>query len=236
MLDREANVVQLYSWTAFKPCTFWEECMEFTGEFETHITVRLHNSDEIKELQKWSKNHGLKCLHIVLDQGVTTSQPMLTRHGWGNFTNELRIGVDLCQALNAEGFSVVRIKIETAPWNQGVPQSNAEALNQSHNRYFEHHIKLLLKPSADLVPLLELAKRNSAHLSRNVLQTRSDNYYERFVTQRCMVVGRIEAQQQLQKLLDAIADEEYSVIKVEEEFVVHDSNLGIDQGWICSQT
>lgn len=219
-------------WAAFNLCTFWKKCMEFTGEFETHITVCLNHVDEVEGLQKWSTNYGFKCLYIVLERGVTASQPMLTRHGWGDFTNELRIAVDSCQSLSAEGFSVVRIKIETVPWNQGVPQSNSEALNHPPDRYFEHHIKLLLESSADIVPLLELAERHSVHLSRNVLQTRSDNCHERFVTQRCMVVGRVEAQQQLQTLLNAITSLEYSVIKVEEEFVVYDSNFGIDEGWI----
>ena len=30
--------------------------------------------------------------------------------------------------------------------NQTVPQSNAETLHHSCDRYFEHHIKLLLEP------------------------------------------------------------------------------------------
>lgn len=206
--------------------------MEFTGEFETHITVGLNDLDEVKRLHKWSANHGLKCLHIVLDRGVTESQPMLTRHGWGDFTNELGIAVALCQSLKAEGFSAVRIKMEVASGNQGVPQSTSEARNHPQDRYFEHHIKLLLESSTEMEALVKLAEQHSAHLSRNVLRTRSDNYHERFVTQRCMAVGRDQAQQQLQKLLDAIAALEYSVMEVEEEFVIYDSNLGIDQDWI----
>jgi hypothetical protein len=117
-------------------------------------------------------------------------------------------------------------------WNQSVPQSNAEALNHPGDRYFEHHIKLLLEPSADILPLIDLAERHSAHLSRNLFQTRSDQYHERFVTQRCISVGRVEAQQQLQTLLKAIATLRYVAIDVEAEFVVYDSNLDLDAGWI----
>ncbi len=206
--------------------------MEFIGKFETHITVCLNNLDEVNRLYQWSVRHGLKCLHIVLDRGVTASQPMLTRHGWGGFPNELEIATTLCQSLKCEGFSAVRIKMEIAPWNCSVPKSTVEARNHHPDRYFENHIKLLLKSSAEIVLLVELAEQHSAHLSRNIFQARKDNYYERFITQRCMGVGHQEAQQQLQKLLDAIAALDCIVIAVEEEFVVYDSNLDLDKGWI----
>ncbi len=206
--------------------------MEFSGEFETHITVFLKDLDRVEALQKWGINHGLKLLHIVLDRGINVSQLMLTRHGQGSLKNELKVAFDSTQSLNAEGFTVTRIKIEAALSNQGVPQSNAEALNHSCDRYFEHHIKLLLEPSADILPLIHVAEGHSAHLSRNLFQTRSDQYHERFVTQRCISVGCVEAQQQLQSLLKAIANLAYFAIDVEAEFVVYDSNLDLDTGWI----
>ncbi len=208
--------------------------MEFTGEFETHITVGLKDSNQFEALQAWGIARGLKFIHIVLDRGIHVSQLMLTRHGKGGLTDQLKIASDSSKSLNAEGFSVARIKIEAAPWNQDVPQSNAEAVNHPGDRYFEHHIKLLLEPSANIVTLRERATAHSAHLSRNVLRIRNDDYRERFVTQRCLAVGRVEARQQLQNLLNAIAPLGYLVIEVEEEFVVYDSNLKIDAGWIRS--
>ena len=208
--------------------------MEFTGKFETHITVCLDDLKEIEVLQKWSANNGFKFLHIMLDRGVTASQPMLTRYGWGDLTNELNIAIKLGESLKKKGFSVLRTKIEAAPENQGIPQSNSEALNYPLDRYFEHHIKLLLEPSVDLAQLRKLAEQHSAHLSRNVLKIRNDNYQERFITQRCMTVGRVEAQKRLRILLGAISPLGYSLLKVEQEFVVYDSNLKIDEGWILT--
>lgn len=208
--------------------------MEFAGEFETHITVCLKDSNQVEALQAWGIDRGLKFIHIVLDRGIHVSQLMLTRHGTGGLSDQLKIASESSKSLNVAGFSVVRIKIEAAPWNQDVPQSNAEAANHPCDRYFEHHIKLLLEPSANIVTLMELAERHSAHLSRNVLRIRNDDYCERFVTQRCLAVGRVEARQQLQDLLKAIAPLGYLVIEVEAEFVVYDSNLKIDAGWIRS--
>ncbi|HBR00740.1 MULTISPECIES: hypothetical protein [unclassified Roseofilum] len=56
--------------------------MQFTGLFETHITVSVKDLDEVEKLRQWSADRGLQCLHILLDRGVTPSQPMLTR--WGD--------------------------------------------------------------------------------------------------------------------------------------------------------
>jgi hypothetical protein len=207
--------------------------MEFTGEFETHITVSLDNNlDRIDRLQQWCSDRDLKFLHILLDRGVSTSQPMLTRRGRGDFAGEFKIANELSQALAAEGFSIVRIKIEAAPWNQGVPQLDAEAIAHHANRYFEHHVKLSIESTTDLLPLRELAQQHSAHLSRNALQTRSDVLQERFVTQRCMGVGRSKAKKQLQILVDSIESLGYHPIDIEAEFVVYDSNIELDIGWI----
>lgn len=207
--------------------------MQFTGEFESHITVSVNNNiDGIKRLQGWCIDRNLKFLHILLDRGVNRSQPMLTRRGRGNFADELKIANSLCQELTAENFPVVRIKIEADPRNQGVPQSDVEALAHPIDRYFEHHVKLLLESSTDILPLQEIARQHSAHISRNALQIRLDGCQERFVTQRCMGVGRIEAKKQLQLLLDTIESCGYRSIDVEAEFVVYDSNLSLDFGWI----
>jgi hypothetical protein len=208
------------------------EDMDFNGEFETHITVRVSDSMEIARLQKWCIDRDLKFLHILLDKGTNISQPMLTRRGRGNFDDELKIANNLDRVLTAEDFSIVRIKIEAAPWNQGVPHSDVEALEHHANRYFEHHVKLSIASTTDLLPLKKLAQQHSAHLSRNALQIRHDGCQERFVTQRCMNIGRIEAEKRLQILVDSIESLGYHPIDIEAEFVVYDSNLALDRGWI----
>lgn len=205
--------------------------MKFAGEFETHITVKLQDLNSIDRLQQWGIERNLKFLHILLERGTNISQPMLTRRGRGDFADELEIATALAQALTAEDFAVVRIKIEAAPWNQGVPQSDVEAYLHPADRYFEHHIKLLLQSNRDS-PLRELVQRHSAHLSRNALQTRNDGFGQRFVTQRCIGVGRSTAKKQLQILVDSIESLGYHPIDIESEFVVYDSNLALDKGWI----
>lgn len=182
---------------------------------------------EIPRLQQWGANRNLKFLHILLERGAHISQPMLTRHGCGNLTGELQMAKNLEIDLNSANFSVSRIKIEAAPWNQDIPQSDRLASTQAH-RYFEHHIKLSLESTIDIFPLKELIHHHSAHISRNALKIRADGSLERFVTQRCIGVGQIEAQNRLKNLVESIESLGYVPIDIESEFVVYDSNLALD--------
>lgn len=79
---------------------------------------------------------------------------------------------------------MVRIKVEAAPWNDGVPERDADAVE---GRYFEHHVKLLLPDAAagTLVSLTRLLEPHQARLSRNARRQRDDGRHERFATQRC---------------------------------------------------
>ncbi len=200
---------------------------EFTGEFETHLTIDLHDSSDIPRLRQWGINRQLKFLHILLERGTHISQPMLTRRGCGNLTSQLSIAKDLAIDLNLANFPISRIKIEAAPWNQDIPQSDRLASTQAH-RYFEHHIKLSLESTTDILPLKELTHQHSAHISRNALKIRADGFREQFVTQRCIGVGQIEAQNRLRILVESIESLGYLPIDIEAEFVVYDSNLSLD--------
>jgi len=206
--------------------------MQFPGDFETHLTVRLADGQTVESLRAAPAARGLKCTHIVLARGRSASQPMLTRDGRGTLAGQLAEAAALRRALEADGFVVSRVKVEAAPWNQGVPQSDADGAAHPADRYFEHHVKLLLDDRADLHALARLAARHGAHLSHNALRRRDDGRLERFVTQRCHGVGRHTARARLEALLAELHSECYEVIDVEEEFVVYDSDLSLDAGWI----
>jgi hypothetical protein len=206
--------------------------VEFEGEFESHITVRAEGLSIVDALRDWATVMGLKFHHIVLDRGLTPSQPMVGRRGCGYLSGEMISAADLRRRLAAEGFTVSRIKIEAAPWNNDVPTSDEEAVNLHPGRYFEHHVKLALNPEANIPALISLAQEHAAHLSRNALRVRADGQTERFVTQRCYGVGRSTARERLGVLLASLAEGGYKVLNVEEEFVVHDSDPSVDTGWL----
>jgi hypothetical protein len=208
--------------------------MDFSGQFETHFTIAVDRSDvELGGLRAWASPRGLKCTHIVLARGCSASQPMLTRQGVGGLYDQLLAAREVADELGKAGFAVTRVKIEAAPGNQDIPQSDAEALNQpSAERYFEHHIKLELHANTDLNRLAAVVDPHCAHVSRNALRVREAGAQERFVTQRCHGVGQPAARQRLAALLAALAGAGYEILEHEEEFVVYDSNIGLDAGWI----
>ena len=202
--------------------------------FETHLTVslpgRLGEGDE--GLARWAERHGMKYARILLDRGTTAQQPMLTYHGSGKLSPQLVLARRRVGDLHGDGFDVVRVKVEAAPWNEDVPQSAAEAAALMPECYFEHHVKLALADDAEVDAVRWIGSRHAGHVSRNARRGPREGRHERFVTQRCRLIGRPEAHRRLEALLGALARAGHQVIEVEEEFVVHDDRPGLDSGWI----
>lgn len=217
------------------------------GHFEAHITVNCDNGTaSASRLERWSAARGWKFTHIVLARGRTPSQPMLTLRGSGSYEEQLRSCQRASKSLWDAGFSPVRVKIEVPPWETAVPRSDVEARLRGGcggpsgyaGQYFEHHLKVLLDPvgpCADvcLDALTATAVAHNAHVSWNARRIRGGTgRHERFVTQRCHGVGLPAAQEQLAALTRAVKDLSIEIAEVEQEFVVYDSNTGIDDGWI----
>jgi hypothetical protein len=208
---------------------------EVSGDFEIHITVHAGYAET---LESFAATHGMKFVHILLDRGTYVSQPMVTLPGRGTLADQ-HAAVQRWQGeLRKAGIYSCRTKIEAAPWCLGVPQSDQDAATEPDGRYFEHHIKLLLPTvtMADLVAVTDLVAPHGARLSRNARRVRTDGAQERFVSQRCHGVGLATARRRLDMLVDALRAAGYDIIAVEQEYVVFDSDLGHDQGWLAPST
>lgn len=189
------------------------------GAFEYHVTVSGDDA-AAAALAAWAGEHGMKFTHIELARGEVRSQPMLTVRGEGSEESVLGEARATARTLREEGFEVVRVKLEASPFAQGVPAA------ADGDRYFEHHVKLLLAPGTDESVLADRVIPHGAHLSRNARRTRDDGRSERFVTQRC----RDAAPERLEALTAALRS--YAILSVEREYVVHDDQPSIDAGWI----
>ena len=204
----------------------------FEGGFETHVTVRCAGP-ELARLEAWSAEHaGAKLTHIVLARGRVTSQPMLTFTGSGTFDEQRAVVADLERRLSAAGFAPIRTKIEASPWAVGVPRDRAEAEGLGAARYFEHHVKVRLGQGDDWQALASVAVPHRAHVSWNARRVLENGAHERFVTQRCRGVGLAEAGEQLEALCAALRADGWEIVSAEREFVVFDSDAGVDDGWI----
>lgn len=206
---------------------------DLAGEFEVHLTVRSDHAPDAT-LAGVAARHQLTFAQIELDRGTVASQPMFTGRGSGALWRLHELAGRWAEALRAAGLDVIRVKIEAAPWNTGVPQTDADALLAPPGRYFEHHVKLLLGAEA-LANLPGLVEPYGARVSRNARRRRDDGRHERFVTQRCWLMGRGTARRRLAGLVDTLTDHGYVLLAVEEEYVVYDDNLAVDAGWIEPQ-
>lgn len=217
-----------------------------TGEFEIHLTLRpvtgAADPDSpvpYRPLERYAAERAWKFAHIVLDRGRVSSQPMLTLRADGTLPAARSTADDAAAGLAGAGFTVVRTKVEAAPWAEGVPVSDEDGRALGPRYYFEHHIKLLLDAADDTADdtagLLPLVGAHAAHLSRNARRIRTDGRAERFVTQRCRLVGRDTADRRLEALTAALRADNREIVSMEREFVVYDSDEGLDAGWIAEE-
>lgn len=207
----------------------------FRGEFETHLTVRADDEATLVALERHAAAQDLKFTHIRLDRGRVCDQPMFTAVFSGSFA-EVRDSVnELGASVERAGFPLVRTKIEATPWAEGVPGTDEQAMALGSQYYFEHHVKLLLGPDTDPAALAALAVAHCAHLSANARRTRPDGRTERFVTQRCRLVGDSTAAARMRALLADLASASFEILSAEREFVVYDSDESVDAGWIIEE-
>ncbi|WP_194896421.1 hypothetical protein [Catenulispora pinisilvae] len=201
------------------------------GGFEYHITVAGDDAASAG-LAAWAGERGVKFTHIVLARGETVSQPMLTVPGEGTAEAVLAEAEAMAGELWAAGLVVTRLKLESSPFAAGVPATAVEASEEPDDRYFEHHLKLLLSAGVDEAALAELVTPHGAHLSRNARRVRDDGGSERFVTQRCYRVGSDAAVGELARLTEVLRGAGHEIVSSEREYVVYDSSPAVDAGWI----
>ncbi|CAL9593658.1 hypothetical protein SUDANB150_05253 [Streptomyces sp. enrichment culture] len=203
----------------------WHDPGMSASQYETHVTVCCPEPGEAERLGRWAAAAGLKLTHIVLARGRMRDQPMLTLRGSRTYAQEWERAERTVRQLRADGFRPVRVKIESSPWAAEVPRRPCGA-----GRYFEHHVKLLLDAGTDTTALAERVVPHGAHLSWNARRVRDDASHERFVTQRCHGVDAEGAGRALDGLLAALAP--LRVLEVEREFVLYDSDVTVDEGWL----
>lgn len=199
--------------------------------YETHLTLSADESTTLMAVEDWAIAAGLKWTRIELDSGLTPDQPMVTFQGNGSLTDQLQRATDLSRNILQLGGRTIRVKVEAAPSNDDVPDTEVDAAGR-HDQYFEHHAKVLLENAADTESLTGLAEKNGARLSRNTRRRRPDGRCERFVTQRVFARGRDDARRELDRLLTALTENGYDVLEVEQEYVLFDSHLSLDAGWL----
>jgi hypothetical protein len=205
----------------------------FAGDFETHLTVHADQEADCGRLAAFAEKLGARFTHIVLDRGSVPSQPMLTVPGRGTtLPAQAEAAVALSGDLAEAGFTVTRVKMEAAPWNDDVPADDAAAARLDGALHFEHHVKVVLEPGSRRDELAALIAPFGARLSRNARRHRRDGKAEWFATQRCYQAGLATAGARLAALTGALEHAGCPPAEAEREYVVYDSAPSTDAGWL----
>jgi inosine/xanthosine triphosphate pyrophosphatase family protein len=206
----------------------------FGGAFEAHVTVRP--PPDPAAFAASCDRLDVKCVMIELPVGERPAQPMTASVHRGELPEVQHEVHAIARALVADGFEVVRTKIEALPHNADIPESDEDAARTPAN-YFEYHLKLVLPDGADLAAIAAACEPHGARLSRNARTRRNATAEvggdeERFVTLRVRS-GRISANARFDALRAALeALPSVRVVKRISEYTVYDSDVGVDRGWL----
>ena len=207
----------------------------FGGAFEAHVTVRLPDASvdagAAARFRAACDRLGVKCVMIELPEGEHAAQPMTAsvhRGGLREVQDEVH---DLARALVADGFEVVRTKVEALARNADIPETDEQAAC-SPAGYFEFHVKLVLGSAEDLARAEVACAPHGARLSRNASKRRPDGGEERFVTLRVPYVGRPRAEERFAALEAQLATLGLPMRGRIREYTVYDSNVALDRGWL----
>ncbi|WP_329455714.1 hypothetical protein [Streptomyces sp. NBC_01497] len=191
---------------------------QVVGDFRLRLTVGVGRA---REVAGWARQWGFDVEGGVLDRGRTPGRPTVVRESAGDLPGQHAIAAQWAQRLAADGFRVVRTRIEAAPWNDGVPQTDDEAAT-SPPRWFAQRVTVRLPIPYDTRRLSAVAGRHSARLSRQARTIPTRGAQDRVLVQCVREVGRQSARLRLEGLLGGLADAGLRAMDVEEAYVVYD--------------
>jgi hypothetical protein len=207
--------------------------------FESHIFVGPINPS--KEVQKQfttiARSLGLRALNLALnfeDAGLNTVLQTTKYYKVESPLQALERMTEDAEKL-AEHFEVLRIKLESLAINEGIPQTDEEALKIPGDTYFEYHLKL---KDVELTEENDQAlKTLSARLTKelNIRVPFSCNnlpHFQRFLNARTYKLGFKNSYALIEKIADAIKQQGFAVDRIVSEFIPYDTNKLLDKGWL----
>ncbi|MBP0458948.1 hypothetical protein [Streptomyces montanisoli] len=189
---------------------------QIVGDFSLRFTLGVGREPAV-----WAREHGFLLEGGVLDRGRSAGWPTVVRECAGDLGTQRARAEEWRARLVRDGFRVVRTCIEAAPWNEGVPRTDAEAA-AFPCRWFAHRVTVRAAIPYEAGRLVRAAGGCSARLSRLARAVPARGVQERLVVQRAPGVGRQGARARLEELLAALGAVGFRAVDVEEAYVVHD--------------
>lgn len=198
--------------------------------YEIHVTVQ---TDNVQGFIETCKEIGVKPIVLDLqksDGSIGIQDVMTSSKVTGVDSDALRSLFQVKNELIKKGFTVVREKVETAPWH---PEAIVYDRNKAKDRYFETHIPISITPDG-IEELGKVAKTNGCHMSRNPFKKIKGGRVVQMLTFRKKISAHVfEAMVGL--ITDDLTEAGYVIIgKVQTEFALFDSKVNHDAAWLNS--
>lgn len=215
-------------------CASCESCVLATASadrpipYEVHVTVE--NAD-VDAFRKACTRIGIKPLVLALHlaAGGTARDVMTSSVHFGDDDSAKAEAARISGGLAAEGFKVVRAKIETAPWHPEVPTLARPA--STKGRYFEAHLAVECASAAR--PHLEaMTAAMGLHLSRNAFKTTTKDVSIIMATKRVHDSVFETFKAGVDSCRDRLVKAGFRVDKVIVEYAIFDTAEGHDSDWI----
>lgn len=217
-----------------------------TPIYENHITVAREPADAALPVE-WHRfiatceGFGLKALWIEnlhvqtitspttfaqLDVITTANQEFITQSvSRGTYQEALEQLEYHSFGLMANGYNVIRAKIEVAPWDPMVPTEEQWIPTAPSPNYFETHIKLpQLDTETQQKEMLRLVRNRGAHISRSVPKGTS------IATLRDHNLTLQGFQYIVDQFITSLA--RYDLGRADIEYAVYDTNPDLDNEWM----
>ena len=207
-----------------------ESFPNLVGRFHAHLTVRV-DPENIEGLRAVCQDRRVKLTIIDLEntEGRQQTDVMTTSYfldkSHAAVTRIVDHLIELADALDASGYSVIRAKLEH--------ESTPSVETYSREQYHEVHIKLRIPtPEFDAarIRLGELGSELGFVPSRNPLERRPE-FTTQFVNLRIYEGDLSSADGRVAAIVQRVGDE-FEVIEVKRETTLFDTHQALDQWWM----
>ena len=180
---------------------------------EVHITVGHRESFE-----KDCISLGVKPIIIEMSVDIPTHSMTSSTYVNNSDSEVYSKALNLKNKLEALGYEVQRLKIETVPWH---PQG----YNPKSDQYFEAHFAV----EGDIST--EDLKRLKLHKSKNLLKKNDSSV--QMLTYRLFNSDNLLFNMEIDNLIIKLEYLNVNVLKTIREFAIYDSNISLDDQWLA---
>lgn len=202
--------------------------------FEIHVTVTCPDI-LIPNFKNVCQECGVKPIVLDLQIGASgTIQDVMTSSTTFGTNKEAYDEMKrISNYLIANGYEVIREKIETVPWHPSAPMVSEDIMPK--DCYFESHVAVTANTS-NINKIREIAKSHGAHASKNKFKNIDDDNYVLMITLRAYDGYYEQFNLAVDKLIDEFHNNSIEVGKKIVEFSIYDTKVSHDAEWLTAES